>query len=293
MNQLRLLSVDDLLILRELLGGHSVTSIGQKLGLSQPAITQRIRKMEEAFGLKIIEKDGRRVKLSDDGENLASKAVNALSALEQKKTDKTRDVVKIGIRGDLANNWLFPAILAAKTEFPEIVPNIRPGSDHELLKELHSGRLDAIIGSDSAVRTDDVGHEVGVERNILVASTQLALSISCVDDLRDLTFIDRHSSLPSLRLLPKELRDRLRFKNHWSVGNAKNVAKALEDGFGFGILPDFVAAALLEKGSIQMILTEIEIPPNPVHLVRRSDDTTHEYFESLTKILRNTAIIQS
>jgi DNA-binding transcriptional LysR family regulator len=82
MHQLRLLSVDDLMILRGLHEGLSVTSIGHKLGLSQPAITQRIRKMEDAFSVKLLEKEGRGVKLSAEGKVVAQKAISALAILE-------------------------------------------------------------------------------------------------------------------------------------------------------------------------------------------------------------------
>lgn len=292
MNQLRLLNVDDFLILRELQDGQSVTAIGHKLGLSQPAVTQRIRKMEEAFGHKIIEKVGRGVKLSEEGTVIAKKAIEALSALEPAATEHHPESIKIGIRGDLANTWLFPAILAAKEKFPEITPNIRPGSDEELLNELHLGRLDAIVSTDPAARVGDQTYEVGKERYLLVASTQLAESIRSIDDLRALTFVDRHGSLPSLRMLPPEIREKLRFKKFWAVGSTKNVAKAVQEGAGFGILPDFMVSPLLQSGVVQLILPDIEIPATHVHLVRRSDNTTHEYFESLSKILRNTTIIQ-
>jgi DNA-binding transcriptional LysR family regulator len=82
MDQLRLLNVDDFMILRGLHEGLSVTSVGHKLGLSQPAITQRIRKMEDVFSIKLLVKEGRGVKLSPEGRTIALKAISALAILE-------------------------------------------------------------------------------------------------------------------------------------------------------------------------------------------------------------------
>ena len=118
MHQLRLLNVDDFMILSALREGLTVTKIGQRLGLSQPAITQRIRKMEEAFGQKILEKDGRGIKLSTSGQRLARQAIDALSAFENIQPATFGDELKIGIRKDLAYSWLFPAILMARTKHP-------------------------------------------------------------------------------------------------------------------------------------------------------------------------------
>jgi DNA-binding transcriptional LysR family regulator len=82
-DQLRFLSVDDLLILMHLSqSGLSVTEVAGKLKLTQPAVTQRIRKMEDAFGQKIIERKGRGIQLTHFGLEQAERATAALMALQ-------------------------------------------------------------------------------------------------------------------------------------------------------------------------------------------------------------------
>ena len=82
-DQLRFLSVDDLLILMHLSqSGLSVTEVAGKLKLTQPAVTQRIRKMEDAFGQKLIERKGRGVQLTHFGIEQAERATAALAALQ-------------------------------------------------------------------------------------------------------------------------------------------------------------------------------------------------------------------
>jgi len=82
-DQLRFLSVDDLLILMHLSqSGLSVTEVAGKLKLTQPAVTQRIRKMEDAFGQKLIERKGRGVQLTHFGLEQAERATAALAALQ-------------------------------------------------------------------------------------------------------------------------------------------------------------------------------------------------------------------
>ena len=83
MDQLRLLSIDDLLILKYLSESRlSVTAIAGKMRLSQPAITQRMRKMEDVFGKKLLERKGRGVELTPFGLALAVRASAALMALD-------------------------------------------------------------------------------------------------------------------------------------------------------------------------------------------------------------------
>jgi DNA-binding transcriptional LysR family regulator len=81
--QLRFLAVDDLLILMHLANDQlSVTAVAEKLSLTQPAVTQRIRKMEEVFGHKLIERKGRGIQLTAFGSAQAKRATAALTALQ-------------------------------------------------------------------------------------------------------------------------------------------------------------------------------------------------------------------
>jgi DNA-binding transcriptional LysR family regulator len=79
---LRFLSVDDLLIL-SLLGEQelSVTAAAEALSLTQPAVTQRLRKMEDIFGEKLTARKGRGIELTPYGKTMALRAKNALAAL--------------------------------------------------------------------------------------------------------------------------------------------------------------------------------------------------------------------
>lgn len=297
MHQLRLLNVDDFMILRFLHEGISVTAIGQRMGLSQPAVTQRIRKMEEAFGQKILEKEGRGVRLTGEGERVARKAIKALTAFEGSAEIKG-DEIRIGVRRDLAEGWVFPAMMMIREDHPGILPNIRPGSEEELLGDLDSGRLDAVIVS-QASRGDGQSADVGLERHVFVASASLAPAIQGVDDLGQMVFIDRHSSLPSLNALPKKLREKLAFKSTWSVGSTQNVAKAVADGLGCAIIPDFIATQLMQEGKAELILPDIEIEETRIKLIANGSgpeeiqSRNHKYFQSLSSVLRRISVSQS
>ncbi len=82
-NHLRFLNIDDLLILILLnADGMSVTAVARQLQLTQPAVTQRLRKMEAAFSQKIIERKGRGIHLTYFGESISARAKAAISILQ-------------------------------------------------------------------------------------------------------------------------------------------------------------------------------------------------------------------
>lgn len=83
MNWLRSFDFDDLLILYNLGRGQSISATGRELGLTQPAITQRLQKLESIFGVKVCERRGAKAELTEAGAVFAGHAIEAIELLER------------------------------------------------------------------------------------------------------------------------------------------------------------------------------------------------------------------
>lgn len=285
MHQLRLLNVDDFMILRGLHEGLSVTSVGHKLGLSQPAITQRIRKMEDVFSIKLLEKEGRGVKLSQEGRRIALKALSALEILEQENEEASRLEVNVGVRSDLGMQWVFPAILKMQETYPYVRANLVPCEADKLAEKLTDGELHAAIMPSDIALLDYPALDIGVERHVLLAPAKIAGTIVTIEDLQGHTLVEIDKSLPSLKRFPPAVREKLKFKDIWFVGAASGVLRAIEDGLGVGVVPDYLAAIALQSGKGQMILPEIELTEEKVRLHYNRKSPAAFYFEALAKAL--------
>jgi predicted transcriptional regulator len=90
MNGIRHLDMDDLILLGNLLHGDTLAASARKLGVTQPAITQRIRKIEGVFGDNLLVKSGRSLKLTNKGRAVCIKASEAMklmmNAVEEAQT---------------------------------------------------------------------------------------------------------------------------------------------------------------------------------------------------------------
>ena len=80
-SKLRFLDIDDLIILSKLFDGLTLVSTARNLGLSQPAVSNRLRKIEQVFDSDIVRKNGRTVSLSEKGHQVCSIASDALRVL--------------------------------------------------------------------------------------------------------------------------------------------------------------------------------------------------------------------
>ncbi len=80
-HNLRHLDFDDLFLLSHLLSGKTIAATARQLGLTQPAVTQRVRKIERAFEEQILQKVGRHVRLTHEGLAICHRASEALKLM--------------------------------------------------------------------------------------------------------------------------------------------------------------------------------------------------------------------
>lgn len=75
------LDIDDLFIIAELSRGVTVTEISRRLCITQPAVTQRIRKAERQLGGMIVLHEWRYVYTTAFGQRIGEKIAEALTLL--------------------------------------------------------------------------------------------------------------------------------------------------------------------------------------------------------------------
>ena len=120
----------------------SVTEAARVLSLSQPAVTIQIRNLEKETGLKLIEAEGRGIKLTNSGQFLFKQA-ERLFDMEKDIENKLNQLRN----GELENlqiastylpaNFLLPSWLAKfKNESPLVNVDLFSGNSNEVLEKL-------------------------------------------------------------------------------------------------------------------------------------------------------------
>lgn len=109
---LRKLDIDDFLIMSLLAKRHSVTKTAKLLHLTQPAISQRIKKIEEVFETKLLDKRHKIAVLTAEAENIAYSLLCGLELISATMPDS------------LGDRWSDPLINYVLTE-----PSDRPASE--------------------------------------------------------------------------------------------------------------------------------------------------------------------
>ena len=129
----------------------SFTGAAELEGISQPSLSQQIRKLEQTVGAPLFTRLGRRIRLTPAGEALQEHAQEIL----RHSRDVTQRIRQLGqsISGPLrvgAIPTVLPYLLAPRltdfvTLYPEVQVDLKEETTTELVKQLQHGDLDVIL----------------------------------------------------------------------------------------------------------------------------------------------------
>lgn len=170
-------------VMRAIAEEGSFTAAAQSLGYTQPAVSQMVRRLEQRSGTVLVERHGRRVRLTEAGEVLARHAVQVLAALDNAEAEvaaiaglQTGRVRLMAFPSSSAS--LVPSALAqVKAEHPGITVQFSEAEPPESLAALRAGTCDLAVaftydGTDAGRGEDDLqGLEVIdlLEEQVLLA----------------------------------------------------------------------------------------------------------------------------
>ncbi len=287
-SRLRLLDFDDLFLLGHLLEGNTIAATAKLLGLTQPAITQRVRKIERVFEEPILQKAGRHVKLTPSGHAVCVKAADALAMMRQVTTEPAKTGLNVGAAQAIGSTWLWPAILALRSSSPEQQYQCQIGAEDDLQALLESSGIDAVVTTKRASAGNQAVIELGEEEFVMVASPALAETLKGPEGLTAANLLELDRSYPLLSRLSATSRATIRFKDVWFTGSYAHLVQAAASGHGIAILPQSVASPALLAGKLVPVLSELDLEPAAQRLIYRSD----RGIEELAKILADALLRQ-
>lgn len=103
----------------------SFTEAATELGYSQSAVTMQIQQLEQELGVKLFDRIGKNIKLTDEGRSFAEHAADVMDAVQSakdsvNKSDEIIGTLRIGMAESLLTNIL-PDVL---TEFHKQCPKV-------------------------------------------------------------------------------------------------------------------------------------------------------------------------
>lgn len=129
----------------------SFTKAAERCHVSQPSLSQQIQKLEQELGLQLVDRLGRRVKLTDAGETFYERAAAIIDAVDDAKScvqradDWQRGAISVGAIHTIAP-YLLPEVVTRLTQrFPQAQVTVAEQLTEELIANCLAGELDVGI----------------------------------------------------------------------------------------------------------------------------------------------------
>ena len=155
----------------------SFTRAGEQLQLSQPTVSQQVRKLELAAGRQLVARDTRAVSLTDNGDAMLGFARSILAAHDQAAAYFTgsamRGRLRFGSADDLALTQLPQILRDFRQLYPQINLELTVNQSGALARRLKAGQLDLVYIKQEPDQPD--GRVVRRERLVWVAHKSLQL----------------------------------------------------------------------------------------------------------------------
>lgn len=166
------LSLDAFYICAQL--GH-FTKAADRLGITQSALSQRIKNLEDDLGLTLMIRDRAGLKLTESGEKLL-RYCQTKEALEQEtlshlkapsREEKMQGLIRIGAYSSVTRSLVLPALKKLVRKHPVQV-KVVTRELYELPKLFQAGEIDFMILDHSFDKNGVVAETLGVEKSVLV-----------------------------------------------------------------------------------------------------------------------------
>ena len=135
-----------------------MTKASEELHISQPAISQSIKKLEEQLGGTLFLRSNKGMELTEEGKMLYEYIKGALELINNAENDFTsfkdlsKGEIKIGCSTTLTKLILMDALKDFHKDYPNISIKITNGLTNDLINDLKIGKLDFVIFNESNIK---------------------------------------------------------------------------------------------------------------------------------------------
>ena len=242
---MRGLNLDQIRTFADVVALGSFSAAAVRLGISQPAVSLQVRQLEKRFGVKLIERVGRRVAPTAAGAEFLSHARQVEAALEAAAEAMAPHAagaagrVRLGT-GATACIYLLPKVLRElRQRFPALEIVVSTGNTPDMLRAIEENRIDvALVTLPAAGRMLDV-RPVLDDEFVLVAprGTKLPREVTAAE-LAKLPLVQYEPGANTRRVVDDwALRAGRPLKAVMELGSVEAMKELVGAGLGCSVLP--------------------------------------------------------
>ncbi len=296
------MTFDQLRIFIEVAERGHVTRAAEALGMSQSAASAAVAALESAYQIKLFDRVGRGIQLTETGRiflrearAVLDRAAMARSVLQDLAGGPSGPVA-IAASQTIATYWLPRRLAAFHTANPRVRFNVMIRNSHDVETAVVEGEAGVGLVEGPTQHPALIRQQIDHDDLVLVAaSDQLPLPISALGqlDLRAITWVIREAGSGTRRGLEDlASRENLTLDDlniALVLPSNEAVREAIEAGAGATIISRHVVASAVAAGTLAAM--PVNLPPREYALLRHRD--RHETMAQQTFVAHVTAAVDA
>lgn len=275
---------------------ENFTKAAKELCISQPAISNHIKAVEEELGFKIFERGTSGIHLTEKGaivikyiSQMNSIAESLKQALASDKLSAT--AMRVGITHTVESSLVVDAIAKyLNKSTPGVSIRITSGTSKSLYKQLKNGEIDFIIMEGSYNDPDLNNVMLGTDSLVLVTSPSNHLASKntvTLDEMKEENLIMRLPDSNTMKTFANALKERSKSLSDFNIileiDNIATIKDLIRRDFGVSILAKSVCLDEVRKGKLAILNIENISMIREMNLVYPKD---FEHAEAIDGIVR-------
>ncbi len=265
------MQVESFRVFRDLVDSQSFSKAAQLNSITQSAVSQQIRAMEERFRVPLIERSNKRFALTREGQALydTSKQIVFYFDSLQHQLEEMRNVVSGTIRVStvysVGLHELPPYLKSFLREFPNVLVHIEYRRSNQVYDEVIEGTADMGLVAFPVQKKTIKVEPFRKDRLVVITNPQHPLSKKTelvVADLAKEKFVGFEPDIPTRKAVDKIFRDAgLDMKPVMEFDNIETVKRAVEIDAGVSVVPRATVEQEVRNGT----LAAVEFKGQPYH----------------------------
>ena len=254
----------------------NISAAAQNLFISQSAVSQSIKQLEEQLQVRLFSRSTKGVYLTSEGKLLQEYISHALGLIQsgEEKLAQSRQLLTgeliIGASDTVTKTYLLSRLEAFHRDYPDIRIRILNGTSHMVLNYLHAGQVDIAFASTPQEAASLETFPCLTTHSIFVAGAEYPCDFDHVYSLEEiaqfpLILLERKAS-SRLFLEKYFLQNGLHLHPEIELGARSLLVDLAAIGFGVaGVTEEFVHREL-DSGRLRKLRTSFDIPARSVDL---------------------------
>jgi DNA-binding transcriptional LysR family regulator len=259
------MNVDQLKAFHRVAAVGSFTKAARELFLTQSAVSQQIRALEDEIGSRLFDRSGKKIRLTGEGEALLSYAQRLFDLHEEIETLfgglKTLERGRIAVGATaVIGTYFMPAVISDyHRRYPGIEIDLRMGNSEQILRMILDREVD--LGIAGMITKQETLESVFIHREklLFVCSPQNPLAARkgvTLDELERIPFIWREKGTQTLTIVKRWFQENAAGtfpRQTLSLANMEAAKRIVEEGYGVTIIPATAARREIEAGLLSRL----------------------------------------